>query len=98
MSSTELQYERNRYSKLRNDLRLINQKLSNSISDINAVIDGVDNYYKINDNSTNLKKLIETKNNILDIQNNINNIVLPSINEKISTLDGDIAVLNSIAN
>ena len=96
MGITELQYERNRYSKLRNDLRLINQRLSNSVGEINAMIDGVDRYYKINDNTTNLKKLIEAKNNILDMQNNITNIILPNINSKINTLDGDIEVLSAL--
>ena len=97
MSNTDLQYERNRYSKLRNDLRQINQKLANSINSINNVISGMENYYVINDNKINIQELKETKEKIQEIQNNINNIVLPGINEKINTLDGDIQVMTGIA-
>ena len=96
MSINELQYERNRYYKLRSDLRSINQRLSNSISEINITIESMNNNYKINDSLTNTQKLVETKDKLTEMQSNITNLVLPSVNNKIDLLSADIEVLSSL--
>ena len=90
MIISDLEYERNRYYKLKEELNNLCDMLKLSMDDIDDSSIILDNTYLINDNNIFNKKYKNMINNLNDMYNTILDTIIPGIDNKIESLTKDI--------
>lgn len=87
---SELEYERNRYYKLRDDITEIYNCLTIGDNKFDYVDKQLYKYYNINDEQVIQNNLEKISENINNIKNVLNNNILIAINNRIAQLDTEI--------
>lgn len=90
MIEAELEYERNSYYKLKEELNNMCDMLSNVIDDVDDSSIVLDNTYLINEKNIFEKKYKDILKELNNINNNILDTILPGIENKIEVLTKDI--------
>jgi len=90
MIASELEYERNCYYKLKEELSNLCDMLELSIDDIDDSSIILDNSYLINDNNIFDKKYKDIIKNLNNINNVLLDTIIPGIDNKIEVLTNEI--------
>lgn len=86
----ELEYERNKYYRLLDDINSIYTDIENCIDDLDSADLELYKYYLVNDESTDDKKINNTISNLTSTNEVLKNTIIPAINNKIAQLNDDI--------
>lgn len=81
-----LQSDYNKFSDLKDKIKIIKNYLNDSINDLNSVSNKVINGYSIDNNSGDNGFLNKTKNDIKDTYDYLNNIIIPDIENNLKDL------------
>lgn len=86
----ELEYERNKYYRLLDDINSIYTDIDNCIDDLDSSDLELSKYYLVNDESADEKKINNTISNLTAINEVLKSTIIPAINSKITQLNDDI--------
>lgn len=86
----ELEYERNKYYRLLDDINSIYSNIDNCIDDLDNADIELSKYYLVNDESADDKKINNTISNLTSINEVLKDTIIPAINSKITQLNDDI--------
>lgn len=93
---SELEYERNRYYRLIDNVKSICNYLDDSSNHIDSAIEQLNKFYRIDEEKADNNKLKETANNINNVRSVLVDKIIPSISNKISQLNSEISRLQEL--
>lgn len=91
----ELEYERNKYYRLLDDVNSIYANLEKCIDNLDNADLELAKYYLVNDEGADEKKINNTISNITSTSEVLKETIIPAINNKITQLNNDIGKLNN---
>lgn len=86
----ELEYERNKYYRLLDDINSIYTNIDNCIDNLDNADLELSKYYLVNEESADEKKIYNTISNLTSTKEVLKDTIIPAINNKITQLNNDI--------
>lgn len=87
----ELEYERNKYYRLLDDINSIYTNIENCVDNLDSADLELSRYYVINNESADDKKINNTIKSLSSTKEVLKDTIIPAINSKIAQLNDDIA-------
>ncbi len=93
---SELEYERNRYYKLMDNIKSICSHLNTSTTNIESATNQLGKYYRIDSDIADNSKLKDSVDSINNIYNILITKIIPTINSRIAQLNIEITRLHEL--